>query len=144
MSSTASDILKDLADALRATGEFALVTIGADGSETAVPRANVLHESTEEYPPDDNSNERWVRQRARVVVHTRSQDPAAAITRANDLCAAAAAALTNDPNRGGLCQALPIGRATEVGRCDVTTGIRRPEVEMSFGVRNHYVAEDGA
>ncbi len=143
MASTASDILVDLADTLRATGQFAQVIIGADGSSTAVPRANVLHESTEDFPPDDRHDERWVRVRSRVAIRTRSQDTATAVTRVNDLCVAAAAALMTDPHRGGRCQVLPIGRATEVGRCDLATSLRRPEVEMSFSIRNHYVVQEG-
>lgn len=143
MASTASDILQDLADTLRATGQFAQVTIGPGGSNTAVPRANVLYESTEDFQPDDQPDQRWARLRSRIAIRTRCQDPAAAVTRANDLCAPAAAALMTDPYRGGRCQVLPIGRATEVGRCDLMTTLRRPEVEMSFSIRNHFVTQEG-
>ncbi len=144
MASTASDILQSLAAALRGTGEFAHVTIGDGGGNTAVPRASVLFDSSEDVQPDDQPTDCWIRLRTRIVIRTRSQDAAAAITRANDLCTSAAAALLADPYRGGLCEILPIGRATELGRRELGTSLRRPEVEMSFGVRNHYVASEGA
>ena len=142
MASTATDILQDLASALRATGQFAQVTIGQGGSSSAVPRADVLFEGTEDFPADDHPDQRWVRLRSRIAIRTRNQDTAAGIARANDLCVSAAAALMVDPHRGGSCQVLPIGRATEVGRCDLAASLRRPEIEMSFGVRNHYVAQE--
>ncbi len=144
MASTASDILADLADTLRESGVFAQVTVGQDGSSAAVPRVSVLLEGAEDFTPDDAHDQRWVRLRSRVAIRTRNQDSAAGVARANDLCASAAAALLTDPHRGGRCQTLPIGQATEVGRCDLSTSLRRPEVEMSFGVRNHYVIGEGS
>ena len=144
MASTASDILADLAETLRSSGIFAQVTVGQGGSSTAVPRASVLLEGAEDFTPDDAHDQRWVRLRSRVAIRTRNQDSAAGVARANDLCASAAAALMADPHRGGRCQVLPIGRATEVGRCDLSVSLHRPEVEMSFGVRNHYVIGEGS
>ncbi len=143
MASTASEILQDLADTLRATGEFAQVTVGPGGSNTAVPRASVLLESAEYFQPDDSPTGQWVRLRSRITIRTRNQDASAAVMRANDLCTSAAASLMTDAYRGGRCMALPIGLPTEVGRSDLSTSLRRPEVEMSFGVRNHYIDQGG-
>lgn len=139
MSSAASAILEDLVTALRSTGAFAAVALGENESNTAVPRANVLYEGYEEFPPDDTTSGRWTRLRARVQVRTRSSDGSEAILRVNSLCASVSAALLNDPYRGGRCRDLPIGQATELGRADLTNRLKRPEQEMTFDIRCHYV-----
>jgi len=137
MSSTA-DVLQDLLQTLRAGGAFALVSLGEAGSATAAPRATLAYEGEEAFPSDDGAASRWIRLRARVIVHTRSENAAQALLRASDLCQAAGQAILSDPYRGQRCRDLPIGRATEIGRSEMSSGAFRPEVEMSFAVRCHF------
>jgi len=137
MASTTGDILQDMVAALRTAGGFALVTLGPAGTSTAVPRAAVLYEGTEEFPSDDRPAARWLRIRAAVSVHTRSDDPAEGCARASELCQAASEALMADPYRNGKCSDLPVGRATELGHWQLDESLKRPEVEISFAVRCH-------
>jgi len=109
VSSMASEILHNMATVLRATGEFAQVTIGDGGSNTAVPRASVVYEGSEEFSGDDAAGQRWMRMRSRIVIHTRAEDWSTAVGRTTELCEAAAAALLADLYRENRCQALPIG-----------------------------------
>lgn len=131
------DILQDLVATLRSTGAFAAVCLGESHQESAVPRACVVYEGQEWLPCDDEPAARWLRVRVRVTVHTRDENSGAATLRGAELCGAAAEALLVDPYRGGRCCDLPIGRATEIGQAEPRTGLKRPEVEMTFSVRCH-------
>lgn len=135
--SVGSEILGDLVSALRACGQFAVVTLG-DSADTAAPRAAVHHEGQDFFPADDRPAGRYLRLRCRVVIHTRCANAAEQAQRELDLAAAAADALLADPYRGGRCADLPIGKATEVGRVEPSGTARRPEVETAFAVRCHY------
>ena len=77
--SATSAILQDLLTALRSSGKFAAATLGNAGSDTSVPRVSLCYEGQETFPSDDDASSRWVRLRACVTVHTRSDKPAEAI-----------------------------------------------------------------
>ncbi len=143
MDSTASEILKHLAQTLRNTGAFAQVTLGGNESTTMVPRVRVICEAQDEFAADDTPGSRWVRLRVRVAVRTRSSDAAEAATRVLDLCNDAAESLLVDPYRGQRCRDLPIGPATEISRCTISIDVRRPEAEASFAVNCHFEIEEG-
>ena len=132
----ASEIIRDLVSALRASGHFAVVTLGGS-ADTAAPRAAVHYEGQDFFPADDHPANRYARLRCRVTLHTRSSQAAEQTHRELDLSAAAAEALLADPYRGGRCCDLPIGKATEIGRAEPGTA-SRPEVETSFPVRCHF------
>ncbi len=140
---TPDDILRRLADTLRDAGLFARVSLGTDADANDVPRAAVLYDGTEELPCDDDPAARWVRLRARVTIVTRLDGDADAAARLAHLADAAAAALLEDPRRGGLCADLPIGRATEVGRADAVE-VRRPNAETHLTVRCCFEIAGGA
>ena len=144
MASVVSEILSDMVETLRSTEDFRLVTLGEVASATQVPRAAVVYEGQESLPPDDSSSTSWVRLRASISVHTRSEKGSESITRANELCEKAAEALLVDPYRGTRCHDLPIGKATEIGRSKLTGGVRRPEVEMTFDLRCHFETQEPA
>lgn len=135
--SPTSAILQDLLAALRACGKFAVATLGDAGGETSVPRASLCYESRETFPADDDASVCWVRLKVRVTVHARADKPSEAALRAVDLCSLASAALLADPCRGGRCQDLPIGAATEIGRGEPGDA-KRPDIEMSFALRCHF------
>jgi hypothetical protein len=139
---SAADVLQDLLQTLRGTGLFALVSLGDAGTASVVPRASVWYDGQEVFPSDDDVANRWVRLRARVTVHTRSENASEAILRAADLSEAAGEAILSDPYRGKRCLDLPIGRATEVGRSEMSFASKRPEAEMSFTVRCHFEAAE--
>jgi len=142
MACEAAEILDDLVDALRATGEFSSVTLGESGSATDVPRCSVIYEGTESFLPDDSPAARWVRLRAIVSIHARSIDSARGLRRADELSEQAMNSLLVDPFRGGRCRDLPIGRATEIGRCRLSRRPKRPEVEMTFDIRCHFETQE--
>ncbi len=142
MSSTATEILQDIVSALNDSGLFAEVSLGISEASTAVPRAYVTYEGQDTFLSDDHSASLWVRLRVRVTIRTRSDSRGEGVARAADLYASAAEALLTDAYRTQHCCNLPIGRATEIGRSEITPGIRRPEVEMTFGVRCHFEQED--
>lgn len=137
MSATGT-VLQDLLQALRSTGAFALVSLAGAGPSTVVPRAVLAFDGEEVFPSDDGAANRWVRLRARLTVHVRCDDPGKALLRAADLCEQAAEALLADPRRAGHCRDLPVGRATEIGRSEMSFTTQRPEAEMAFAVRCHY------
>lgn len=138
MASPAMGILDDILQALRACGAFVTVVVGGSLSDCDVPRACLLYDGCEPLASDDDASARWGRLRLTVVVRTRSLDVIAGVRRADSLCHAAADALLADPYRGGRCEDLPAGRATEVGRWQLSRTVKRPEIEMSFDVRCHF------
>jgi len=142
MATAASAIMGGIVEAIRATGLFELVTEGAFDGSSAAPRAAVLYESQEPFPSDDSANARWLRLKTAVVVHVRDNVASAGAARAAELCDACAAAIMLDPYRGGLCKDLPIGMATEVGAAELTNGLRRPEIEMTFPIRCHFERQE--
>lgn len=142
MPSTSADILNDVVSTLRGTGQFAQVTLGKSDTASAIPRVCITHEGEESFRPDDASSSQWVRLRACITVHTRSDNTHEATLRAVDLSGAAAQSLLVDPYRGQRCQDLPIGRATEIGRCELSRTVRRPEVEAAFYVCCHFESEE--
>jgi len=139
---TSADILNDIVSTLRATGQFDQVALGKSDTASVVPRVCVTHEGEESFRPDDASSSQWGRLQARITVHTRSDDTHEATLRAVDLSNAAAQALLVDPYRDQRCQDLPIGMATEIGRCELSKIVRRPEVEATFYVRCHFESEE--
>lgn len=138
----AATILGNIVSSLRSAGLFAAVTLGPEGSLTTVPRATVTLDGLENIPCDDSPSARWSRLLARVTVHTRSDDASESLTRALDLAAAARDALLTDPYRSQTCCDLPIGRATEIGRIEVSRNLKRPEAEASLSVRCHFETEE--
>ena len=138
----ASEILQDLVSALRACGHFAVVTLGPS-SDTAAPRAAVHYDGQDFFPADDQPAGRYVRLRARVIIHTRCSHPAEQAGRELDLAGLAGEALLADPYRGGRCRDLPIGRATEVGQAEPAGTVARPEMETLFAVRCHFEIPGG-
>lgn len=149
MAGLETDILNDLVSALRTGGAFAVVELGGRRSESAVPRAAVLLERIESFPSEPWPTARWVRVETRVLLHARGDSPAEGLVRVSDLAAAATSALLADPSRGGRCQDLPIGRATEVqivrhARDEryperaTSLDVRHPQRELCLTVRCHY------
>lgn len=138
MATIVSEILQDLAGALRTAGKFRLVTLGESGSAVDVPRAAVIYEGQESLQPDDSAGLVWIRLSASVALHTRSDSRSEAAIRINQLCEDAMAALLVDRYRGARCHDLPVGKATEVGRAKVLGGLKRPEVALTFDVRCHF------
>jgi hypothetical protein len=139
----ATEILQDLASVLRDSDLFALVTLGPAGSASEVPRAAVILEGQDFFQADDSASSLWVRLRVRIAIHLRGDDPAEGIARAGQLCASAVEAILADPYRAGRCRDLPIGRATEIGRTELTPGLKRPEAEVNLAVRCHFEIEEG-
>ena len=143
MAANAAEILQDIVNALRGTGVFEIVSLGDSGSSTVTPRASVLFDTEEFFQPDDVHSMRWIRLCARVRLRLRSANSAEGIARATDLCVAAAEAILEDPYRGQRCQHLPVGRATEVARCEINPSLRRPEIEVILAVRCHFETQEG-
>ena len=144
MDAAATTILNDIVLTLKAMGCFAHVGLGRAGSESDVPRAHVEIDSLEHFRPDDSAGTYWVRLGARISLHTRSNDPAEAVRRMANLCAQVCEALLEDAYRGGFCQDLPIGEATQIVRRDASAAVRRPEVEGSVLVYCHYAVSEDA
>ena len=138
MSDTVTDILTDMVEALRTSGQFRLVCLQDAASSTDVPRACISYEGQESFAPDDCGQGRWIRLAATVSVHTRSTEPSERIGRICQLGQAAIDALLSDRFRGQRCTDLPIGQATEVSRIRLDCTGKRPEVEMTFDVRCHF------
>jgi len=76
-------------------------------------------------------------------VRTRCDELLPGVRHSAALCDVASAALLADPYRGGRCRNLPVGRATEVGRWQLSRTVKRPNVEMSFDVRCHFELTEG-
>ena len=138
MPSTATSILRDLRSALMQSGLFADVTVGSPSSSADVPRACLVAGDGEELPADHSSAARWQRLCVRLLIHAREDDAAEAVGRIADLASQAAAAMLLDPTRRGLCQDLPAGKATEVGRTIIDRTVKRPDIEAEMVVRCHY------
>ncbi len=141
--STTTQVLQDIVDTLRASDEFALVTLGGGGTSTEVPRASVMHVGLDSFPCDDSSSGRWGRLRVAVVIRTRSNDRTEGIARAANLCASAAQELVSDPYRDSNCQDLPMGRAMEIEQCKINQQLKHPEVEMALHLRCHFEIQGG-
>ncbi|MCD4823589.1 MAG: hypothetical protein K8S55_03210 [Phycisphaerae bacterium] len=137
MTSVANDILNDLAETLRSTGELAMVSIGPMGSNSAVPSAEVLFEGRQIFPADDTGDTQWVRLEAEILVRTRAATAMEGITRTVDLSETLADALMEDPYRDGLCGDLPIGLATEI-KSTLPDDVRAPAAEIRLAVKCHY------
>ena len=144
MTQTASQILADLVRALRETGAFGLVTLGQAASATETPRAAVICEGQDRLTPDDAAGSTWTRVRASVSIRARSSDSTQATNRILALCEQAAAAMLDDPHRGGLCHDLPVGKATEIGQGQLDRDLRRPEAGATLDVRCHFETEQTA
>jgi hypothetical protein len=142
MASVPSQILDSIVQALRDAEAFRVVSL-EDASITDAPRAVVAFDGYELLSPDDSADRSWGRLRASVSVYTLGVSPAATAARATELCQAAMAAIAADPFRGGLCCDLPVGKATELGRCQVIRTLKRPEAGMSFDLRCHFETEAG-
>jgi hypothetical protein len=136
MTSITCEIVEHILETLRESDQFASVAATHAGSGQ-VPRASVSCEAVESFPSDDSASARWSRLTATVRIHTRSDAPAGALKRALELFEGSARALLADTSRGGLCQDLPVGNATEVGRFEVIKS-QQPEVELGFSVRCHF------
>lgn len=111
-----SAIVQDLVRCLRESGLFAEVTAGGCALQTSLPRAELLGESQEFFRPDDSAGGQWIRLRVRLLVRTRCSRQADTRNRPAELMQAAIAAIMADPYRGGLCQDLPVGLASELER----------------------------
>ncbi len=144
MASVTMEILEDIAAAIRSDGSFSLVTLGESPSATDTPRAAVTFDGQESFQPDDSATSRWGRLRASVTVRVRSVDQDNETARADELCQAAIDAILNDPYRGGRCEDLPIGQATEIGRVEAGRQLRRPEIERTFSVRCHFETQEAS
>ena len=153
MSSTVSNILNNLVEVLRDTGVFATVQLGGDESNSAVPRAVVIHENIETIVSDSDFHLRYHRFNARILIRVHSAMPAEATTRLADLATIATDAIMADPYRNTNAQDLPIGKATEIFQTrtpkdqrypERKTSVkpRRPEYEIVLAVRCHYSATD--
>lgn len=149
MSSTVSNILNNLVEVLRDTGAFATVQLGGDESNSAVPRAVVIHENIETIVSDNDFHLRYHRFSARILIRVHSALPAEATARLADLATVASDAIMADPYRNSNAQDLPIGMATEIFKVRTpkdhryperitTIKPRRPEYEIVLGVRCHY------
>jgi hypothetical protein len=130
-------VLDSILQALRSSGAFALVVAGEPADEASVPRAHVVQQGQDSFPPDDAPGGRWLRLRYRVQVRTRAGSAPEGAARASELAESAVAALLADPHRGGLCADLPVGRATEIGRLEPLAQLRRPEAGAAFDLRCH-------
>lgn len=144
MTTPAVDILNDIVSTLQAAGAFNQVTLGESNSSTEVPRASVVCDGLDALSPDDSAGGRWYRLRATIVIRTRSLDRSQAVARINTLAQAAIDALLADAHRGGLCQDLPVGPATEIGPARPTRGLKRPEAEITIDIRCHFEQEAGS
>lgn len=142
MAETAGEILQDIVETIRGSGEFAMVTLGQAAAATSVPRAEVICEGQDFSPADDSPSGQFARLRIRVTVHTRVDSPAKAVTRGLELCQTTAEALLADPYRNERCRDLPIGKATEIGRFETVSG-SSGVVEMAFTVRCHFSSQEG-
>ena len=136
MAAKTSQVLQDIVGTLRQSGHFASVSLGVSG-DTTLPRAEVLHESLVCFSGDDTVS-LWRRLVAAIVVHVRDDVAETAISRASDLADQAATSLLADPFRKGLCQDLPIGRATEIQPSHMVSGVRRPDLQIRLDVRCHF------
>jgi hypothetical protein len=141
MASAPSQILDSIVGALRDADVFKTVALEDDSAGDA-PRAVVAFDGYELLSPDDAVDRQWGRLRATVAVYTLGTAPAETAARAAELCEAAMAAVAEDPFRGGLCGDLPVGKATEVGRCQVIRTLKRPEAGMVFDLRCHFETEN--
>ncbi len=142
MSEIVTQILDDIVDTLRSSGIFEEVKLGKNNSSTAIPRANVLFEGCETFQPDDNDSSQWKRLKARVIIHTRCDSSSQAAQRAANLSDSAAEALLATSYRSAKCHDLPIGKATEIGQSELSSNIKRPEVEISFSLRCHFEIQE--
>lgn len=135
-----SAIVQDLVRCLRESGLFAEVTAGGCALQTSLPRAELLGESQEFFRPDDSAGGQWIRLRVRLVVRTRCSRQADTRNRPGELMQAAIAAIMADPYRGGLCQDLPIGLASELERVAAADKAEKKEAvegEMAAILRFH-------
>ncbi len=140
MAGVAKTVLDSIVQSLRSEAGpsgLAVVIAGESADETAVPRANVLYRGCDAFEPDDSPAGGWLRLRYRVEVRTRCDGAASGLGRAAELAESAVVALLADPYRGGVCADLPVGRATEIGRVEVLTQLRRPEAGVALEVRCH-------
>ncbi len=135
MSATVADILTDLRDTLRSTGDFQAVTLGPDADASRWPRVEVILVATEEKQADDAANSRWLTAQAQVRVYVRSTGGADALQRALALAESAQEALLVDRFRGQRCQDLPTGKATELGPVTVQPNVKAPHLAVSFEIR---------
>lgn len=141
MTAKGTEILQDITETLRASGVFETVSLGEDAGSDALPRASVTLESFQTFACDDGGAESWVRLCVSIRMRVRAGDYSTAVSRLTDLAAEATEALMEDPYRGQRCLDLPVGRATEIGRLELTAGLRRPDLEGSVAARCHFEAQ---
>ena len=143
MPNEATAILSDIRDALRDTGVFESVTLGADKDASRWPRAEVALVSIGHVPADDKPDACWSSVKARVHIHVHAANEGAALERALELAGNAQDALLADRFRGQHCQDLPVGRATELGPGKVEPPLRPPHLALAFEVCCHFEQEGG-
>ncbi len=143
MTAIGTEILQDLVSTARSTDVFSLVVLGDAGNSTASLRACIHLESQEAFQCDDSPSTTWVRLNVRIRIHARHSAAGQGVARVMDVCSILAGAILNDPYRGGRCRDLPLGRASEILRCEVDSSIRRPEIEAVLHVRCHFESEGG-
>ena len=141
MSATVANILIDLRDTLRSTGDFQAVTLGPDADASRWPRAEVILIATEEKQTDDAANSRWLTVQAQARVYVRSTGGADALQRALVLAESAEEALLADRFRGQRCQDLPTGKATQLGPVTVEPNVKAPHLAVSFEIRCRFEEE---
>lgn len=130
-------ILLDMLQALRSCAQFEDVTIGRPVASTALPRAALIFDSQETFAADDSATHNWARLQTRIVITARHESMTDLTGRGLQLVEAAASAILGDPYRGGLCQDLPIGKATQINRqeCLKDAG---PHMEFALTVLCHF------
>lgn len=143
MPNEAATILADICDALRGTGVFESVTLGADRDAARWPRAEVSLVSIDHVPADDKPGACWSNMKAKVHIHVHATNEGVALERALELAGNAQDALLADRFRDQHCQDLPVGRATELGPGKVEPPLKAPYLALAFEVRCHFELEGG-
>jgi len=142
MASRATIVQEAVLSGLRGAGAFAAVLTGPETNATAVPRASVTLEGVETFASDDVADEYWNRVRMMVELTTRDSDATNAAARLQSLMDVAEAAILADVSQGGICQTLPIGKATEiVGRHVSPTP--HSQASATLTLRCHFASTGG-
>lgn len=134
------DIAQDLIAAIRSAGEFSTVGLGGPVDGAALPSAWVRVDGVESFPADDQAGGTWQRVRLSVRVLTRADVASRAQARLAELIGTVTDAILTDPHRGGRCEDLPIGLATEIGTAQPDRLLTGADVAAELTVRCHFPA----
>ena len=145
MASIENDILQNIVATLRASGEFASVSLGEPRVAEKGSIAVVVMDASERVDAGNSrlNPDTWMRLNAQILIRTHSASAGEGVARVTALAGAAAEVLLADETRAGLCSSNVIGRGTEIVRLELSKNSGELR-EITLFMRCHYLLAGAA